>query len=113
MNGNLGHGPHEKGYQPSGVSKAEERASKLYPYESGVKGLICENSRQLFIQGYEYAEKDLALTWRDIKDIVSIADDLNPSHGHDIEHLLSEFQTEEGFYKEVLKRFNKKRDGRQ
>ena len=45
------------------------------------------------------------LTWQDIKRIVEIANDLNPGHGHDIEHLLSEFQTEESYYKEVLKRF--------
>ena len=43
------------------------------------------------------------LTWQDIKRIVKIADDLLP--GHDIEQLLSEFQTEEAYYKEVLKRF--------
>ena len=59
MKAELGHGPWEKDYQPIGISKAEERASKLYPYENGVKGLICENSRQLFIQGYEQAEKDI------------------------------------------------------
>ena len=39
--------------------RAEEMAKKAYPYEGGVKGLICENSRQLFIQGYEQAEKDI------------------------------------------------------
>lgn len=44
------------------------------------------------------------LTWQDIKSIVNIADDLLP--GHDTEQLLSEFQTEESYYQEVLKRFN-------
>lgn len=43
------------------------------------------------------------LTWRDIKRIVTIADDLLP--GHDIEQLISEFQTEESYYKEVLRRY--------
>ena len=43
------------------------------------------------------------LTWRDIKRIVKIADDLLP--GHDIEQLASEFQTEEAYYKEVLRRY--------
>ena len=46
---------------------------------------------------------DTDITWRDIKSIVKIADDLLP--GHDTEQLLSEFQTEEAYYKEVLKRF--------
>jgi len=43
------------------------------------------------------------LTWQDIKRIVKIADDLLP--GHDTEQLLSEFQTEEAYYKEVLRRY--------
>lgn len=38
--------------------RAEQAAIKAYPYNGGVKGLICENSRQIFIQGYEQAEKD-------------------------------------------------------
>lgn len=41
------------------MTRAEERALRAYPYESGAKGLICENSRQIFIQGYEQAEKDI------------------------------------------------------
>lgn len=45
----------------------------------------------------------MPLTWQDMKAIVDIADDLLP--GHDTEQLLSEFQTEEAYYKEVLKRF--------
>lgn len=61
------------------------------------------NINPAYVAGYEQAEKDLALTWEDIKRIVNIADDLLP--GHDIEHLLSEFQTEEAYYKEVLKKF--------
>lgn len=39
--------------------RAEERAWKIYPYETGMKGLICENSREIYIQGYEQAEKDI------------------------------------------------------
>ena len=39
--------------------RAEQAALKAYPYEGGVKGMICENSRYIFIQGYEQAEKEL------------------------------------------------------
>ena len=42
------------------MTRAEERAWKAYPYQNGMKGLICENSRKIFIEGYEVAEKDLA-----------------------------------------------------
>ncbi len=59
----LGNGPWDKDYQPCGMSKAEEAAWKKYPYENGMKGLICENSRGIFTQGYEEAEKDLEKEW--------------------------------------------------
>lgn len=38
--------------------RAEQAALRAYPYETGVKGLICEQSRGIFIKGYEQAEKD-------------------------------------------------------
>ena len=47
--------------------------------------------------------KTQELTWEDMKAIVKIADDLLP--GHDTECLASELQTEEAYYKEILKRF--------
>jgi len=49
------------------------------------------------------------LTWFDIRDIVSIASDLLPEGS--LEFILSEFQSEESFYQEILKRFNDKRNG--
>lgn len=50
--------------------RAEQAALRAYPYETGVKGLICEQSRGIFIKGYEQAEKDLALTLEDVAYIV-------------------------------------------
>ncbi len=41
------------------MTKAELAAYKAYPYETGTKGFICKNSRQIFIRGYEQAEKDI------------------------------------------------------
>ena len=52
-----------------------------------------------------YQRQTMPLTWEDIREIVRSEHDLNPGNGYDLEHLLSEFQTEEGFYKEILKRF--------
>jgi len=49
------------------------------------------------------------ITWTDIRDIVSIASDLLPEGS--LEFILSEFQSEESFYQEILKRFNDKRNG--
>ena len=46
--------------------QAEQAALKAYPYEGGTKGMICKNSRPIFIQGYEQAEKDLG--WHSVKE---------------------------------------------
>lgn len=40
------------------MTRAEQAAFKAYPYVGGVKGLICESSKPIFIQGYEQAEKE-------------------------------------------------------
>ena len=49
----------------------------------------------------EIAKK--ALTWQDVRQIVMIADDLDPLYNPDA--LDAEFQSEEALYTEVLKRF--------
>lgn len=47
-----------------------------------------------YVEGYHQAEKDLALTWKDIKLIWNITDEMDN-------------MPEEEFYQEVLDRFNK------
>ena len=37
----------------------ENAAKQKYPYEGGIKGLICENSIPIFIQGAEWADKTM------------------------------------------------------
>ena len=44
------------------MSRAEERAKQAYPYEGGTKGMICDNSIPIYIQGYEQAIND-AMQW--------------------------------------------------
>jgi len=56
-----------------------------------------------------YAQAKMGLTWQDIKRIVEIAHDLEPLRG--CEDFLFEFQSEESFYQEILKRFKEKRNG--
>jgi len=102
MKAELGNTSADKNYKPSGINKAEERALKLYPYENGVKGLICENSRQLFIQGYEQAEKDLTLTIKDLELLHTFLYAVkNNKQGAFTFTRLSDEQ-----YQEVLRRFN-------
>ena len=100
----LGNGPWDKGYQPSGISKAEEAARKAYPYDGGTKGWICKSSRPIFIKGYESAEKDLALTWEDMKAIICIDEEMmDDPESH------PEWMEEQPFYEEMLRRFNERK----
>ena len=91
-------------------SKAEQRALEAYPVKMCYGPIghelpmfdFHEFARVLFIEGYEQAEKDLALTWEDVR-IISII----------IEHLEGSINgplpgTQE-FYEEVLKRFKEKK----
>ena len=102
------------------MSKAEERALEKYPLmadddKEGLEalkyiGIECEcasvfNEAQeakqaYFIEGYHQAEKDLELTWEDIKLIIDIVDSENLKP-----HLFDEID-----YQEVLKRFKEQRN---
>ena len=85
------------------MSKAEERALKAYPIVMSQYSDNCkeydsnESDRLTFIEGYHQAEKDLALTIEDIKQIDSLIDDV----------ALEETDTMEDLYQEVLNQFNK------
>ena len=84
-------------------NKAEQAAwdwaieNKLDPYSMG----------RAYAEGYEQAEKDLILTWQDIKTIVEIADKMVEK---DVNGQLPEVcETEEGYYMAILEEFNKTR----
>ena len=71
MSKEIGNGPWDKNYQPSGISRAEERAQA---YEDGLDyyHYTGDNPSVAYKAGYEQAEKDLALTPDDIKLITKI-----------------------------------------
>jgi len=81
----------------------ESRKFRYENYEIDADELFCSLPKE----GGDGSWREF--TWKDIKRIVSIADDLLP--GHDTEHLASEFQTEESYYQEVLKRFKEVQNG--
>ena len=74
------------------MSKAEERAQAAYPaWRNGIGDEFSQNSAYYgFIEGYHQAEKDLELTWEDIKTI---------------DKLLNQCVDCSNPYQEVLKRF--------
>lgn len=105
----LGNTPADKDYNPSGISKAAELwiAGVFLAYsvpDTSVKELR-EIAEKSFIAGYQQAEKDLALTWEDVKEIVRIADGMMYSADSlaDIEKRLGI----QPYYTEVLTRFKK------
>ena len=78
------------------MSKAEQRALEAYPIVISQHSDNCkeydsnESDRLTFIEGYQQAEKDLELTWEDIKTI---------------DKLLNQCVDYNNPYQEVLKQF--------
>jgi hypothetical protein len=90
---------------------AERKALEAYPMElhpnildSRYQTDINARPRKAFIEGYEQAEKDLELTWEDIKTIEQI---ITTSDWYDFE-INGKLWSKE-FYEEVLKRFEETR----
>lgn len=78
------------------MKRAEEVANELFPRHIDEPESFAEAvGRQAVIDGYEQAEKDLALSWEDIKLIVDIAGNIKPC-----------LRDEQTFHEEVLRRFN-------
>ena len=90
------------------MSRAEERAMDAYPRLSVAS--VCldgttpvdlnTGARKRFQEGYEQAEKDLALTWKDMRKIIRIDEEMmDDPEAH------PEWMEEQPFYEEMLRRF--------
>lgn len=78
------------------MTRAEEAANKAHPVDDNSVFNYALNLG--FVEGYQQAEKDLALTWQDIKQIVNLADEtIKVNTG---------FESEQAYYEEVLRLFN-------
>lgn len=90
------------------MSKAEERALEKYPKETrDIGGIVIDIGhpqymRDLYIEGYHQAEKDLELTIEDIAGILDITDVI--ANDDSMEERLRTMSEEE-YCQEVLKRF--------
>ena len=71
------------------MSKAEDRAHECFPNED----IESKKARFGFLLGYHQAEKDLELTWEDVRDILNLYEEV------------IEMDFCEDDYGEVLKRF--------
>lgn len=92
------------------MSKAEDRAYKVYPYNGDYRGQGDSNSkfREAYIKGYYQAEKDLELTWEDIPKIFQISEQLKTNWWFRDNEQTKQIGTQT-FWEEVLKRFLKER----
>lgn len=90
------------------MTRAEQAANELFPRHVDEPESFAEAvGRQAVIDGYEQAEKDLALTADDVKRIVNIADELTERMGSGTRDPY--LASEQAFYKEVLRRFKFKK----
>ncbi len=94
------------------MSKARDKALEAFPISFSERmgyrsDTIPNERRNAFEKGYEQAQKDLELSWRDMQRIVKIADYLCNS----LEYDKIKKMGEEGYYTEILERFNKEKYG--
>ena len=85
----------------------EKKAQELYPNNKTFCGGVAQVAREAFIKGARLQKESDTLHWQDIKTIVEIARELLPTG--DINQALSELQSEESYYTEILKRYGERR----
>lgn len=88
------------------MSKAEDFAYQKYHKDK--KGVLYDLARNSIIQGYHQAEKDLELSWEDMKELYIIFAEVDT----EIELCKADNIESEtiGYYQEVLKRFKAKKN---
>ena len=95
------------------MSKAEERALEAYPvlfserrgYDNTFK-----DRRESYIKGYNQAEKDLELTWKDIRIILDAENDILRECNSQKELVIETYPKREDYYGEILKRFKERKE---
>jgi len=93
------------------MSKAVEKAYKTYPLTEDNRLNHERNAKRLgFQQGYEQAEKDLALTWEDIKIVLDIEIDILRECNSHKELVIETYPKGEDYYGEILKRFKERKE---
>ena len=98
------------------MCKAEERSLEAYPVimetlipvdkeNPEIKQDCNKFVRQAYIEGYHQAEKDMKLTWGDIKIILDIEIDILHECNSQKELVIKTYPKGEDYYGEILKRF--------
>lgn len=82
--------------------RAEQATKKAYGHFTAENIDEVFKAQYFFQEGYEQAEKDLALTWEDMQLIWQLCDTLNSKQPN--------LCSSKDFYTEVLNRFNKSKE---
>ena len=86
------------------LRKAEGKGYEAYPvsFYEGITVDVNEMPKDVFVKGYQQAEKDLQLTWEDIRELYIVFAEVDA----EIELCMVDIKSETiGYYQEVLKRF--------
>lgn len=93
------------------MSKAEERAFERCPKSDyAINEMRNERKRAIFIEGYHQAEKDLELSWEDVKLLQNISSEVFAEVAHGSVDYYQIYPTEQSFIEEVLKRFKERKE---
>ena len=96
------------------MSKAEERALEVFPLkiDGDSRGSYDLNvvKRIVYQQGYEQAEKDLELTWEDIRIILDAENDILRECNSQKELVIKTYPKGKDYYGEILKRFKERKE---
>ena len=85
-------------------SKAEERASELHIL------MWDTDFYNGFVKGYDQAEKDLELSWEDIRIILGAENDILRECNSQKELVIETYPKGEDYYGEILKRFKERKE---
>ena len=91
------------------MSKAEKAAIEHGYRRGSYPEYSADRVRQAFISGYQQAEKDLELTWEDVKLLQDISGEVFAEVARGSVDYYQIYPTQQSFLEEVLKRFNEER----
>ena len=100
------------------MSKAEDLAKELYPdwkmtgvpTVDGQEESMVRIQRVAYIKGYNQAEKDMKLTWEDVRIILDAENDILRECNIQKELVIKTYPKGEDYYGEILKRFKERKE---
>jgi len=95
------------------MSKAEEKSKQYREYreQCGIKDTVMLNEiEEAYCEGYLQAEKDLELTWEDMRIILDAENDILHECNDSSKLVIEAYPKGEDYYGEILKRFKERKE---